>query len=119
MERKLVSKKLLSYAEAKKLVEERIKEGNYNETTERSWEYLKLFGTGDPELARRTIERLVNDLKLDEIIAVNIVNICPKEPGEVRLILAISKEFIYDEELVKKVLEYVQEYCGTLADQTE
>ena len=48
---------------------------------------------------------------LDEVLSVNIVNMCPSTPGEVRLILAMRKDLRYDEELLSRILDTVREYC--------
>ncbi|MCE4612991.1 MAG: hypothetical protein F7C07_04080 [Desulfurococcales archaeon] len=113
MNRRVISKRYLSLAEARDLLEKRMKEEPPPITEqERTWDYLKTFGKGDPEKARKAIENL-QGIGLDEVLSVNIVNMCPSTPGEVRLILAMRKELTYNEELVSKILEIVRDYCGS------
>ncbi len=115
MERRILGERYVTYSEARKLLEERAKDAELGVpvAVERTLDYLKLFGDRDPEAARRAVEEL-KGLGLDEVLAVNLANICPREPGEVRSILAMNKELVYDEELVSKILEKLSSYCETV-----
>ncbi|MEB3862410.1 MAG: hypothetical protein GSR84_09365 [Desulfurococcales archaeon] len=110
MKRRVISKQLVSWSEARSIMESRIKdtEPPILPEQERTWEYLKLVGDKDPEKERVAIEKL-SELGLRQEIAVNLVNICPKTPGEVRLVLGMDKEIVYDEELVSRILEIIRE----------
>ena len=110
MNRRVIGKKYVSWSMARKILEDRIKQesGSIIAEQERTWEYLKAYGDRDPELESKAIKKLI-DLGLDEVLAVNLVNICPEEPGEVRLVLAMRKELKYDEELVSKILDVINE----------
>ena len=112
MERRVIAKRYLTLAEARELMEARLHEDSDLITIEheRVWEYLREFGSLDSSSARKAVEDLMR-LGLDEVIAVNIVNLCPRDPGEVRLVLAMKKEVMYDEELVNKILEVVSGLC--------
>ncbi len=112
MERRILNQKPVSYSEARKLLEKRIREKEFGIiiTIDRTLSYLRVFGDKDPEKAEKTVERLV-DIGLDPEVAVNIVNICPQDPGEVRSILSMKKEAVYDEELISRILNAIKDYC--------
>ncbi len=113
MKRRIISKKLVTWSEARRIMEDRIRDEapSILAEQERTWEYLKVVGDRDPDREREAVEKLV-ELGLSEVLAVNMVNICPKQPGEVRLVLAMEKELVYDEELVTKILDIVRECRG-------
>ena len=113
-ERRIVESRPIPLALARKLAEERLEEGEtgVSPILLKARDYLDRFGAGDPEKAVEAVERL-KSLGLDEVVAVNIVNICPKSPGEVRSILMMKKEIAYDEELVSKILEAIGDFCST------
>ncbi len=112
MERRIIEEKPISYSEARTLLEKRIREKEFGIiiTIDRTLSYLRLFGDKDPSKAREAIEKL-GELGLDPEITVNLVNICPSDPGEVRSILSMKKELVYDENLVNNILEAIKEYC--------
>ncbi len=117
MERRVRETRYVPLAEARRLVEERYQEedeAGIPLALTRVREYLREFGSGDPSLAVEAVRRLISELGLDEVIAVNLVNICPGSPGEVRSILAMRKDIAYDEELVSKILEMIRDYCSTV-----
>ncbi len=114
-ERRIVRERYVPLSYARKLVEKRLQEDDVGVVPPlaRVRDYLKSFGTRDPELAVKVVEKLVSERGLPEHVAVNIVDICPGSPGEVRSILAMVKELVYDEELVKGILEDISEYCAS------
>lgn len=113
MKRRIISKKLVTWSEARRIMEDRIKDETPSilAEQERTWEYLKTVGDRDPDREREAVKKLM-ELGLSEVLAVNMVNICPKQPGEVRLVLAMEKELVYDEELVSKILDVIRECRG-------
>lgn len=110
MKRRILGKQLVTWSEARSIMEDRVREEDppILAEQERTWEYLKLVGARDPSREREAVKKLM-ELGLSEALAVNMVNICPREPGEVRLVLAMEKELVYDEDMVRKVLEIVGE----------
>jgi DNA-directed RNA polymerase subunit F len=112
LNRRVLSRKYLSLSEALSLLENRMKEEPPLITEqEKTWDYLRSFGRGDPEKARKAVEEL-EKMGLGETVSVNIVNICPSTPGEVRAVLAMRKDLSYDEELVSRILEAIRDYCS-------
>ncbi|MEB3788215.1 MAG: hypothetical protein GSR78_05610 [Desulfurococcales archaeon] len=113
MERRIVSKRFVTWSEAREIMLERIQdeESGVRPEQERTWEYLKEFGVHDPQASREAVERIM-ELGVKEEVAVNIVSFCPRQPGEVRLILDMDKENRYSEEVVSKIMEIVEECRG-------
>lgn len=113
-ERRIVESRPIPLALARRLAEERLQEGEtgVSPILLKARDYLDKYGLGDPDKAVETVEKL-KELGLDEVVAVNIVNICPRSPGEVRSILMMKKEAAYDEELVSKILETIEDFCST------
>jgi len=123
MERRVVSKRPVSYHEARAHMEARVAEGELSELQSRTWEYLKRFGVMDPEKAREFYEELYKVLvegvegseelrEIAAILAANIVSICPKSRGEVRSFAGYDySKVLSDIEKFEKVYEVVEKYC--------
>ncbi len=119
MERKIIAQRNITWSEARKLLRARIEEEHgVPLPMQITWEYLREFGDRDPEAAAETVKKLMG-LGLDEEVSVNLANICPKQPGEVRSILAMRRDLQYDEELVSKILEILEPYCETVYPEEE
>ncbi len=115
MERRLVSTKYVPYAVARALLAKRVQEGDVPEITLRTWNYLRLFGEGDEDLALQALEKL-KELGLSEETATNIVSICPKTRGEVRSILQMGGEVTYEEEKLDSILEAIRDFCKSTSN---
>ncbi len=113
MERRLVGKTYISYAEARDVLYRRVREGDIKDVIDRTWEYLSDVGEGDPAKAREIREKLIKEVGLDEVVAANMVSICPTTPGEVRAVLMMRKESVYDKELIDRILEILEPLCGS------
>jgi len=114
LERRIISRKYVTWSEARRLLKSRIEEEmGLPLPMQTTWDYLREFGDKDPDAAAETVEKL-KGLGLDEEVAVNLANICPVVPGEVRSILAMRKDIQYDEDLVKRILEILEPYCRTV-----
>jgi len=112
MNRRIESRKYLTYVEAREILQRRISESgaSVNPVQERAWEFLRLFGQGDPTASRKAIEELVN-AGLDEDLAVELVNMCPDDEGFINLILSGRKELTISEELLNKIKEVLSPVC--------
>lgn len=114
MDRRIKKKILVSYHEARTLLEPRIKEESVLDIQVKTWEYLKIFGDRSPEEARRILEELLK-LGIKDVVAVNILNICPSSEGEVRSILSMDKEASYPLDIPEKILAVIRDYCSQQA----
>ena len=112
MPRRIESVRNITWAEAKELIEKRKAEGATTIHHDRVYNYLETFALIPAEQARKLVSELMEEVGLDEEVAVVAANICPMTLGEVRSILEMRREIKYDEETVKKTLEIVEKYCG-------
>jgi len=113
LDRVILRKRYISLHEAREALEPRIKsQARKEEVHERTWSYLALFGSKSGEEARRAFESL-KKLGLRDETAVNLLNICPESEGEVRSILVMERESVYDPELVSNILAILRKFCSS------
>ncbi len=97
---KIVSVKNLTISEVKKILEEEEAKRDLSTLENLTLDYSrKLDKVGDAEKARSIVERLMEKFNLPEEYAVQLVNIMPRVPGEVRLILSPLNRVFSSEEL--------------------
>ncbi|MCC6003181.1 MAG: hypothetical protein LM590_02450 [Thermofilum sp.] len=102
---KTLSEKNLSYSEALRILEEEEARRDLSNIERYTLEYLRKFSKiRDPAKAREAVERLVKELDLPEVVAVQLVNVKPSDVQEVKVFVAYLSKVYTDEEL-KKVLE--------------
>ncbi|MGC9209886.1 MAG: hypothetical protein ACP5FT_01255 [Acidilobus sp.] len=114
MFRRIEGRRYLTYAEARQILERRLSEsgGALNPIQERTWEFLKMFGQGDPSAARKVVDSLV-EAGLSEHLAVELVNMCPQDDGFINLILSGEEGLTVTEELMSKIKSIMSSYCGS------
>ncbi|MCX8166042.1 MAG: hypothetical protein N3D79_05615 [Acidilobaceae archaeon] len=110
MRRKIVSKRYLTVYEARAILEERKKE-KVRELQERVWEYLSLFPTIELQRVREAYEHL-RELGLSEEIAVNLLNICPENEEEVKLIISAQKDISFEGKIIESIISSVRHACA-------
>ncbi len=97
---KTVSERNLTIAELRKLLEEQRASRELSTLENMTLDYAsKMDKVGDADKAREAVNRLMEEYKLPEEYAVQLVNIMPKVPGEVRLVLSPLNRIFSDEEL--------------------
>jgi DNA-directed RNA polymerase subunit F len=102
---KTLSEKNLSYSEALRILEEEEARRDLSNIERYTLEYLRKFSKiRDPAKAREAVERLIKELDLPEVVAVQLVNVKPSDVQEVKVFVAYLSKVYTDEEL-KKVLE--------------
>lgn len=112
MERNIISKQYITMHEARRILEERLKDAeNPLEIHNKTRDYLLIFGRLEPDASKSAVESLLK-LNIPLELAVNIIDICPQTEGEVRLILSASKEATYDPEIVSNILSIVKKTCS-------
>jgi DNA-directed RNA polymerase subunit F len=106
---KVVETKPTSMPEAKEIMQkiEKTKELSYEQKI--ALEHLKKFTKLKEEDAKKCLEELSKVLRMSPETIVQIVNIMPKNPDEVRLIFAREK-FSLKEEEINKILEICKKY---------
>lgn len=119
MERRVLSRRYLTYYEARQILEDRLKEtgGSFdNPVQERVWDLLRLVGQGDPALARKTVDEL-KALGIEEYVAVQLVNMCPDEDGYIALILEGQEGLTVTAELLQKIKDVLNPFCSSVSQQ--
>lgn len=108
MPKKIIGKEAVSIPELKKRIEsmKSLEEEELNTIQKKMIEYVDKFSKVTPEKAIKLKKRLVEELELNEEKAVQIINIMPKTPEEV-------KEIFYEKvilgDLAQKILEIIWE----------
>ncbi len=110
--KKILDEKTITMAEAKELLEKLIKEKKIQEVsyvTKQTLDYLKKFIRISAEDAKKMLEELLKLDKINERIAIKIVDLMPRTPEEVRAIYA-KEIYILTKEDVEKILNIVYKY---------
>jgi len=106
---KILNTKPVSMSEAKELMLKKEKQGELNYEQKLAFEHLKNF----TKINQKDAEKLATDiegiLKMSPETLVQILNIMPKNPNELRMIFAREK-FSLKEEEITKILDLIGKY---------
>jgi Uncharacterized protein conserved in archaea len=104
--------KPVSLPEVKELLESRPQSSS--PVAQRILSYVSTFSKLDADSARRLKEELMERFGLEEVEAVQVVNVCPRTVEEVRTVLSGYKRLLLtvlaDEEKLKGIAETVRRY---------
>ncbi len=104
---KVLSERNLTLAEVRDVLEKIESKRELTNLERYTLEYARKFAKiEDPAKSRQIVEELVRTFDLPESIAVQLVNIKPRDQGEVRLILAPLNK-VYSDDDYRKMLELV------------
>lgn len=103
----LISKKEITIAEAKRLLEG---EENLDPLQRRVLDYASKFSKLPAERAAELVETLMNEALLERRTAVQIANCLPESVEEVRTLL--GRQRIVSEEALNKILKIVKRYSA-------
>ena len=95
--------------EAREVMKAREKLGELGYEQKLALEHLLKFTKLDEKAAKKLVEELNSVIRMGKETLVQIVNILPKTPDEVRMIFAREK-FSLKEDEVNKILEIVKKY---------
>ncbi|MBU5575268.1 MAG: RNA polymerase Rpb4 family protein [Candidatus Aenigmatarchaeota archaeon] len=107
---KIIEAKPITMGEAKEImtkVEKNKKELTYEQKL--ALEHLKKFTKLNEAESIKLLEEINSFIRLSPEIAIQIVNILPKSPDELRLITS-RESFILKEEEITKILEIIKKY---------
>jgi len=112
MPKQVETKEPISFAEAKELIEKVIAEKKAKEQEpiyeqETTLKYVSTFEKLNKKNSEKLAKELV-ELGVPKNVAVNIVNIMPKEPEILEAIL--TKRFDYNESKLKEIFKLVESY---------
>ncbi len=105
---KVVQEKFVSYPKAKKILEEREKEGELSYEQKSSLEHLRKFSKLDDD--EKITEELHSIEKLREDLIVKIVNNLPKAAEDVKVLFQKDVIDLSDEDIAK-IIEVTKKYA--------
>lgn len=94
---KVVSSKRITIHEAKEILSSTNEP--LDELQQKTLSYLNSFSTISGEKARELVNRLTGEVKLEEEIAIQLVNILPKSREEIRSYLTGWKKLVNEQDL--------------------
>jgi DNA-directed RNA polymerase subunit F len=110
--------KPVSLPEVKELLEKRIQPAS--PVAQRILAYVVTFSKLDAESARKLKQELMERFGLEEVEAVQVVNICPRTVEEVRTVLSGYKRLLLtvlaDEEKMKGIADTVRRYVESASE---
>ncbi|MBU3896516.1 MAG: RNA polymerase Rpb4 family protein [Nanoarchaeota archaeon] len=106
---KIINTKPVSMSEAKELMIKKEKAGELNYEQKLAFEHLKNFTKISYKDAEKLTSEIDSILKMSPETLVQILNIMPKNPDELRMIFAREK-FSLKEEEITKILEMIGKY---------
>ena len=106
---KILDTKPTTMAEAKEVMLNREKGKELSYEQKLAVEHLKKFTKLKPEDAVKALNELSNVLRMAPETAVQIINVIPQNPDELRMIFAREK-FSLKEDEISKILEILKKY---------
>ncbi|MBI1971721.1 MAG: DNA-directed RNA polymerase subunit F [Candidatus Aenigmarchaeota archaeon] len=106
---KVISEKFVSYPKAKKILEEREKEGELSYEQKSSLEHLRKFSKLEDD--EKISEELHAIEKLREDLIVKIINNIPKTAEDVKVLFQKDVIDLSDEDIAK-IIEVTKKYPG-------
>jgi len=108
---KVISEKVISIPELKKLLEDEERRRELSSIEVVTLDYARKFSKLSPEAAEKLLNELIEQADLPPEVAVQLVNIMPKTIDEIRTILAFMKKTYLEEDL-RKILVILDKYRG-------
>ena len=107
---RIVSETNLTLAEIVEILEKEESKRELSTLERYTLDYARKFAKiKDPQSARKAVKQLMEEMGLPEEIAVQLVNIAPRDPGEVRLILAPLTK-VFEKEDLRRIIEIIKSY---------
>lgn len=104
---KIVSKREITIAEAKQILEAL---ENPNPFQVRTLEYANKFSKGDPSKAAELVEKLIKEFNIEKKDAIDVVNCMPTSVEELRAFFSTGKKRLIITAQLKKMLNFLDEY---------
>lgn len=109
MVKKVLSSEDITIPEALKLLEESISTFGSDDKVNEVLDYLRRFSKLNPDKAKELVSELVKRFGIARITAIQIVNIMPKYPEELKIILGLEKREFSDRE-IQEMLDLINSY---------
>ncbi len=93
------SSRPVSVSEAKEIMARRKEDGELGYEQSQSLENAERFAKLDSDKARKAVQKLMENPKISEEMAVKIVDICPENPATLKAVLVKDRVELSDEEI--------------------
>lgn len=103
MPKEIISEEEITLAQVKKVLTQRGKEGELSFQQSITLEHASSFAKMAPAVSVKVVEKLMKDYKLSRSQAVQVVNISPINPEELKTILDARSTNLTDEQVISIV----------------
>ena len=105
----VVDAKPISMAEAKEIMTSQEKDKELTYEQKLALEHLNKFTVLDAPVAKKLLEEVSGVLRMSDETKIQILNLLPKTPDELRMIFT-RENFSLKENEIKKILEIIKKY---------
>ncbi len=103
MPKEIINEEEITLAQVKKVLTQRGKEGELSFQQSITLEHASSFSKMAPAVSVKVVEKLMKDYKLSRSQAVQVVNISPINPEELKTILDARSTNLTDEQMISIV----------------
>jgi DNA-directed RNA polymerase subunit F len=103
MPKEIIGEEEISLPQVKKVLSKRAKEGELSFQQSITLEHANTFSKMAPAVATKVIEKLMKSYNITRSLAVQVVNIAPVTPEEMRTILDAKSSSVTDEQIAEIV----------------
>lgn len=103
MPKEIINEEEITLAQVKKVLTQRGKEGELSFQQSITLEHASSFSKMAPAVSVKVVEKLMKDYKLSRSQAVQVVNISPVNPEELKTILDARSTNLTDEQIINIV----------------
>ncbi len=103
MPKEIISEEEITLSQVKKVLTQRGKEGELSFQQSITLEHASSFSKMAPAVSVKVVEKLMKDYKLSRSQAVQVVNISPINPEELKTILDARSTNLTDEQIISIV----------------
>ncbi|MCK5265881.1 MAG: hypothetical protein KAR03_09770 [Candidatus Thorarchaeota archaeon] len=103
MPKEIINEEEITLAQVKKILTQRGKEGELSFQQSITLEHASSFSKMAPAVSVKVVEKLMKDYKLSRSQAVQVVNISPINPEELKTILDARSTNLTDEQIISIV----------------
>ena len=101
MPREIIKEEEVTLPQVKKILTKRAKEGELSFQQSITLEHASTFSKMAPAVSAKLVERLIKKYELSRSQAVQVVNIAPTSPEELRTILDARSTDLTDEQIIE------------------
>jgi len=103
MPKEIISEEEITLPQVKKVLTQRGKEGELSFQQSITLEHASSFSKMAPAVSIKLVEKLMKDYSLSRAQAVQLVNIAPTNPEEIKTILDARSSSLSDEQIIEIV----------------